>query len=148
MMPESLSVEPDLVEGDDYPISVVLRSSPKPNPKSRIPGDEIAANIPNGIHRNNLRADVTDTLLRDAQNTQGTSTEKVLAKYVVGCDGAHSWTRRQIGCVMEGDHTDFVWSVYLWLSGHRVSLLTGRPGGFSISFPSLIFVSLKLANAI
>ncbi|KAH6954216.1 hypothetical protein DER45DRAFT_646022 [Fusarium avenaceum] len=111
MMPESLEVEPGLVEGDDYPISVVLRSSPKPAPESLVPGDDTAANIPNGIHRSNLTADVTDTLLRDAQNTQGTSTEKVLAKYVVGCDGAHSWTRRQIGCVMEGDHTDLVWGV-------------------------------------
>lgn len=145
-MPESLEVDPDLVEGDDYPISVVLRSSPKPGPESRVPGDD--TDIPNGLHRSNLTADVTDTLLRDAQNTQGTSTERVLAKYVVGCDGAHSWTRRQIGCVMEGDHTDFVWSVYLWFSGHRVSLLTDRPGGFSISFPLLIFVSLKLADDI
>ncbi|KIL93722.1 phenol 2-monooxygenase [Fusarium avenaceum] len=109
MMPESLEVEPGLVEGDDYPISVVLRSSPKPDPESRVPGND--TNVPNGLHRSNLTADVTDTLLRDAQNTQGTSTEKVLAKYVVGCDGAHSWTRRQIGCVMEGDHTDFVWGV-------------------------------------
>lgn len=29
--------------------------------------------------------------------------ETVKAKYVVGCDGAHSWTRRQLGFDMVGD---------------------------------------------
>ena len=37
--------------------------------------------------------------------------EKIRAKYVVGCDGAHSWTRRQLGFKMEGEQTDFVWGV-------------------------------------
>ena len=37
--------------------------------------------------------------------------EKIRAKYVVGCDGAHSWTRRQLGFQMEGEQTDFVWGV-------------------------------------
>ncbi|QRW10735.1 phenol 2-monooxygenase [Ceratobasidium sp. AG-Ba] len=37
--------------------------------------------------------------------------EIVRAKYVVGCDGAHSWTRSQMGWKMEGEHTDFVWGV-------------------------------------
>ncbi|KAL8850998.1 MAG: hypothetical protein Q9221_004081 [Calogaya cf. arnoldii] len=37
--------------------------------------------------------------------------EKIQAKYVIGCDGAHSWTRRQLGFQMEGEQTDFVWGV-------------------------------------
>ena len=35
--------------------------------------------------------------------------EVVLAKYVVGCDGAHSWTRKRLGIQLHGDHTDSVW---------------------------------------
>lgn len=39
------------------------------------------------------------------------TTETVRAKYMVGCDGAHSWTRKQLGFIMEGEQTDFVWGV-------------------------------------
>ncbi|KAJ3718981.1 FAD binding domain-containing protein [Lentinula raphanica] len=37
--------------------------------------------------------------------------EIVYAKYVVGADGAHSWVRKQIDIVMEGEQTDYVWGV-------------------------------------
>ncbi|KAF8600135.1 hypothetical protein BDV93DRAFT_448146 [Ceratobasidium sp. AG-I] len=37
--------------------------------------------------------------------------ETVKAKYVVGCDGAHSWTRGQLGLDMVGDTSDAVWGV-------------------------------------
>ena len=37
--------------------------------------------------------------------------ETIKAKYLIGCDGAHSWTRRQLGFKMEGEQTDFVWGV-------------------------------------
>ena len=31
--------------------------------------------------------------------------EMVSAKYVIGCDGAHSWVRRQLGINMVGEQT-------------------------------------------
>ena len=34
--------------------------------------------------------------------------EEVHAKYVVGCDGAHSWTRKKMGIKLEGDLADSV----------------------------------------
>lgn len=37
--------------------------------------------------------------------------QTVKAKYVIGCDGAHSWTRSQLGIKMNGEQTDFVWGV-------------------------------------
>jgi phenol 2-monooxygenase len=36
---------------------------------------------------------------------------------MVGCDGAHSWVRRQLGFQLEGEPTDFIWGVlgtYRW----------------------------------
>ena len=39
------------------------------------------------------------------------SDETIQAKYVVGCEGAHSWTRRELGFVKEGDSTDSAWGV-------------------------------------
>ncbi|KAK4125808.1 hypothetical protein N657DRAFT_642558 [Parathielavia appendiculata] len=37
--------------------------------------------------------------------------EHIHAKYIVGCDGAHSWLRKQLGVVLEGDLTDSVFGV-------------------------------------
>jgi len=37
--------------------------------------------------------------------------ETIHAKYLIGCDGAHSWTRRQLGVVMKGENSDVVWGV-------------------------------------
>ena len=37
--------------------------------------------------------------------------EIIRAKYVIGCDGAHSWTRRQLGFQMEGEQSEHVWAV-------------------------------------
>lgn len=35
----------------------------------------------------------------------------VKARFVLGCDGAHSWVRRQLGLPMEGDSIDESWGV-------------------------------------
>lgn len=37
--------------------------------------------------------------------------ELVRAKYVIGADGARSWTRKQLGFRMEGTRTRSVWAV-------------------------------------
>ncbi|KAG8742962.1 hypothetical protein FRC10_000584 [Ceratobasidium sp. 414] len=37
--------------------------------------------------------------------------ETVRAEYVIGCDGAHSWTRAQLGIDMVGDTSDSVWGL-------------------------------------
>ena len=37
--------------------------------------------------------------------------EEIKTKYLIGTDGAHSWTRGQLGFTMEGEQTDFVWGV-------------------------------------
>lgn len=48
---------------------------------------------------------------RVSQNT-------IRAKYVIGCDGAHSWTRKRLGSVMEGEQTEYIWGVLgRWSNG-------------------------------
>jgi 2-polyprenyl-6-methoxyphenol hydroxylase-like FAD-dependent oxidoreductase len=37
--------------------------------------------------------------------------EELHAKYVIACDGAHSWTRSQLRISLEGQHMDGVWGV-------------------------------------
>lgn len=37
--------------------------------------------------------------------------QTIHAKYVVGCDGAHSWTRKQAGIVMEGSKKSMLYQM-------------------------------------
>ena len=38
-------------------------------------------------------------------DTEHDETEIVRAKFVIGCDGAHSWTRKELGIELEGEQT-------------------------------------------
>ena len=111
-MPESLRIDVGNAEKEDeYPIEVTLRHLPQEDSKEAISNGSKESNIPNGLFRSNLTADTTESLLSSAMESSLSFTETVHAKFVVGCDGAHSWTRRQIGSVMEGEQTDFIWLV-------------------------------------
>lgn len=37
--------------------------------------------------------------------------DEIYAKYVIGCDGAHSWVRQQLGLTLEGESVDEYWGV-------------------------------------
>ncbi|EEU33337.1 uncharacterized protein NECHADRAFT_89551 [Fusarium vanettenii 77-13-4] len=64
VMPESLTIDADKVESDEYPISVTLRSLPRPDAKSpHVPADEREPRVPNGLYRSNLTADSIDEIL-------------------------------------------------------------------------------------
>ena len=63
-----------------------------------------------GLFRSSLvTAEEEEALYK--KNEAADKVEVVKAKYVIGCDGAHSWTRRQLGIKMVGDATNFVWGV-------------------------------------
>jgi len=51
----------------------------------------------------------------EASKTSDASVEKsqeiIKAKYVLGCDGAHSWVRKQLGLKLEGASRDVSWGV-------------------------------------
>ncbi|KAG0140008.1 hypothetical protein CROQUDRAFT_84681 [Cronartium quercuum f. sp. fusiforme G11] len=65
---------------------------------------------PDGLYRSNMFED--DAL--DA-SPQGFPTKEVLeevkCRYVIGADGARSWTRGAIGFKLEGESSDFFWGV-------------------------------------
>jgi len=110
-MPDDLKIDDEETEDDQaHPVSVTIRHLPNHTiPPDSSNGIKARSNIPNGLYRSNLTASDTDQLLQTASLDETTVSEKIRAKYVVGCDGAHSWTRRQIGCVMEGESTDYIW---------------------------------------
>lgn len=103
-LPESLSFDRSLAEassssddddGDVYPISVTVRHLSE---EEATPAQNLSS-VSDGLFRSSLAPDDTEELLRkgreDGKGKEGRET--IRAKYLVGCDGAHSWTRRQLG---------------------------------------------------
>ncbi|KAI4609287.1 hypothetical protein J4E80_008536 [Alternaria sp. BMP 0032] len=110
VLPESLHIAEDRVDDhspDNYPVTVQLRYLTEDEAK---PAQSKGSGVNDGLFRSNLAEDDTEDLIANSQQKQG-STEIVKAKYVVGCDGAHSWTRKQLGFELEGEPTDHIWGV-------------------------------------
>ncbi|QRV78537.1 FAD-binding domain protein [Ceratobasidium sp. AG-Ba] len=59
------------------------------------------------FHNENEAAYPVEVELKDSNG----STEFVKAKYVIGCGGAHSWTRAQLGIEMVGENSNSTWGL-------------------------------------
>lgn len=108
VLPEEMSWDESKFEdtaADNYPIRVQVRqlSEEEATPS------QMAKSAPNGLFRSALAPDDTPTGIRE--DVAPGSREVIHAKYVIGCEGAHSWTRKQIGGTMQGEQTDFIWGV-------------------------------------
>lgn len=114
VLPESLVFDESKAEDNDaYPIHVQLRhlSEQEATPKQTATSAN-GAGMQDGLFRSNLTADDTEDMLSAAKlNDKAGSTEGVHAKYMVGCDGAHSWVRDQLGFTLRGESTDYIWGV-------------------------------------
>ncbi|KAI1376414.1 putative phenol 2-monooxygenase [Hypoxylon crocopeplum] len=110
VLPESLEIDETKVKDESaYPVTVKLRhlTQEEATPEQQANGSKIA----DGIFRSNLiYEDDENDLIRKSQSRTGTG-ELVHAKYVIGCDGARSWTRRALGFELQGEATDFIWGV-------------------------------------
>jgi len=103
VVPTSISLSTDAAElasRDSYPVTVHLK---KLSETEAMRLSRPVAGAPS--NSNEVAADGSAVEIEEERE------EIVRAKYVVGCDGAHSWTRAQMGWKMEGEHTDFVWGV-------------------------------------
>jgi len=118
VLPVSLQFdETKAADFNDYPISVELRTlsddeaTPAQRQQHHKTADGQESTLEDGLFRSNLVADDTDDLIRKTENNRADQTELIKAKFMVGCDGAHSWVRRQAGFKLEGDSTDYIWGV-------------------------------------
>lgn len=73
---------------DAYPITITLRHNRKNGARQACNGDA-----------------------RNEEHVESEGLEIVKAKYLVGTDGAKSWTRKQLNIPLEGNQTDSVWGV-------------------------------------
>lgn len=108
ILPEKFNIDLSNVESNEddvYPISIQVKqlSEEEATPS------QMGKSAPNGLFRSALSPDDTPELLQ--KDAVAGSREVIHAKYVIGCDGAHSWTRKQMGFEMLGEQTDYIWGV-------------------------------------
>lgn len=104
---ESLEYDEKVAENAEaYPITVKLRTlgpDELNTPDSSQPGEG------NEVKYEDLFPDDWEDLTQ--RGKQKAKVETVKAKYLIGCDGAHSWTRKQLDIPTEGSNTDHIWLV-------------------------------------
>jgi phenol 2-monooxygenase len=96
MLPISFNFEDDKAgDFDAYPITITLQSLSEQEATPEQSGGSV---VNDGLFRSNLSPDDTADLLDAAKlSARAGQTELVKAKFMVGCDGAHSWVRKQLG---------------------------------------------------
>ncbi|KAJ3495899.1 hypothetical protein NLG97_g3054 [Lecanicillium saksenae] len=114
VLPTSLRIDEASVDDDEaYPLTVALRhlTQDEATPKQTAAATN-GQSVRDGLFRSNLSKDDTEDLLAAAKLGDKAHTEEIVrAKYILGADGAHSWTRKQIGLALEGESTDYIWGV-------------------------------------
>ena len=99
---ESLIVQDLAGYNDEYPITLQVRHKAEPPPLHHQLEVEI-----NGKDDHKGRGSSAGSTGFGPRNRE----EVIKAKYLIGCDGAHSWTRHQVGLTLEGESSDDVWGV-------------------------------------
>lgn len=102
IIPESLEIDATQISNPGaYPVTAKVN---RLSDRDALP-EQYGSKIENGLYRqfdgdqNRKYSDLAE------------SREIINAKYVLGCDGAHSWVRNQIGAVHVGETTDHIWGV-------------------------------------
>jgi phenol 2-monooxygenase len=134
---ESLEYDESLEDSyEEYPITVRLRTLTKEEASIGLTCGDAQS-----LSRDDVAADDVEDLDPSRKNEPGT-VETVKAKYIIGCDGAHSWTRKQLGIPSTGATMEHIW---LFLPGAILYVhVTDKfiAGGSLMWFQSRISVSL------
>ena len=105
-LPEHLSILPSSAEDRHaFPVTVKVR---------HLRGDKLQSSGKTGGETRShleIKADEDEAAIEEQKLALSEDVESIHAKYVIACDGAHSWTRRQLGLPMEGDQSESVWGV-------------------------------------
>lgn len=106
VVPEKLTMDQsNIVREDTYPITIEVRHKAYDHGSPEVNGaDGSKSALSNGI-------EVNMNFLKNPETVQSERVEIIKAKYLLGCDGGHSWTRRQVGLPLEGEQSDHVWGV-------------------------------------
>lgn len=135
-MPEKLEWEEcKPSDRDSHPITVTVRHTGDTAFRQRVEGTSVKTT--------NSESDrsVVNGIVQTGQDEAKERLERIRAKYVVGCDGAHSWTRTQLGLSLEGNMTDHIWGVMDVLPLTNFRMTPSLPSWACCLLAQLIFVN-------
>jgi hypothetical protein len=100
----------------EYPITLNVRHKKRPsNHKSEVEVDGGYDVDPSIAKSGTIGANGTSSTNGangpDGNDLEDGFKEVIRAKYIIACDGAHSWTRQQVGLTLDGEQSDHVWGV-------------------------------------
>ncbi|KAJ7481887.1 FAD binding domain-containing protein [Mycena latifolia] len=107
---DCMKVDGLTVERSVVPLSLEHTDSTRPMmvKLAHLAPTEGSSDPASGLYRSNIISNGHPGL----RSPPGVSkTEELKVKYVVGCDGARSWTRKQLGFSLEGDSANIYWGV-------------------------------------
>ncbi|BEJ11446.1 hypothetical protein CspHIS471_0108680 [Cutaneotrichosporon sp. HIS471] len=109
IIPEKMVIDSSKAEDPDaYPVTMTLRYMGEDESTPL----QFGHRTENGLFRSNLQTqEEEDANYRLPEGKEAGEIETVHCKYVIGCDGGHSWVRRQLGFEMVGEQTDYIWGV-------------------------------------
>lgn len=93
---------------DDYPITLDVRHKSREREWSPEVGACIVGVTKPDCDRTGKASRSTP---EEVEQAVAAEDETIKAKYLIGCDGAHSWTRTQLGLSLEGESTEHIWGV-------------------------------------
>lgn len=93
----------EIDEFNAYPITVTLRALPEEEANAGLPYGDLRV-----IDRSKVPQDEWADLTPKKTKNPG-ETETLKAKFIIGCDGAHSWTRKQLNIPLEGSTIEALW---------------------------------------
>lgn len=109
ILPVKITVDESQVDNAAaYPVEVLVKDLSREN----IQTEQFGAGVANGLYRQ-FDGD-QDRFYREIEenpDVDASEYEIIKCKYVLGSDGAHSWVKKQMGILMDGESTDFVWGV-------------------------------------
>jgi len=129
---------------DNYPITLDVRHESQERESTRKSGAYANGAFKPDCDRMGQASRPTP---REVGRSAGADVETIKAKYLIGCDGAHSWTRTQLGLSLEGESTDHVWGVMdivpltdfrRFSISHLLSLTDNKQRTFDYPAPSIL----------
>ncbi|GIC89438.1 uncharacterized protein Aud_005853 [Aspergillus udagawae] len=106
-IPTTLELDYSTIEDHaTYPIRVTLDNAPPTDfvePMNSMSGSDASSPRSEGSETS-VASSVGDSAIAGLDAV-------VEAKYVLGCDGVHSWLRKQLGIRLEGQSSDYQWGV-------------------------------------
>lgn len=99
-LPEKLTIDRSITEKEDaYPITIEIRHTIYDQDSSEVNSSDKSNAAP------------SSGIKKSQETVKSERVEIIKAKYLLGCDGGHSWTRRQVGLPLEGEQSEHVWGV-------------------------------------